>query len=388
MFKIQTLNKISPRGLEILPSESYDVASEISDPDAILVRSFKMHDMEIPDSVKAIARAGAGINTIPIDKCTERGIAVFNTPGANANGVKELVLTGLFLSSRKIFEGMAWAKELVGRGDEVPKLIEKGKSDFVGPELRGKKLGVIGLGAIGVMVANDAVALGMEVEGFDPYISVEAAWGLSRTVIRAENLDELIGKSDYITIHVPLNENTKGMLDYNKFSNMRKGIRLLNFARGDLVNNADLMRAIDEGIIERYITDFPDEQLLKSEKVIAIPHLGASTLESEENCAVMAVNQLRNYLEDGNIRNSVNFPKCELVRQIGTCRIIIVNRNIPNILGQITAVIAEQNINISELINKNRGELAYNIIDTDSEIIDESLKKIMAIDGVIIARKV
>ena len=388
MFKIQTLNKISPKGLEILPRENYEVASETLNPDAILVRSFKMLKMEIPTSVKAIARAGAGVNNIPIDKCTEKGVVVFNTPGANANGVKELVLTGLFLSSRKIFEGMAWAKELVGKGEEVPKLIEKGKSDFVGPELRGKRLGIIGLGAIGVMVANDAVALGMEVEGYDPYISVEAAWGLSRNVARAENLNKLISNSDYITIHVPLNANTQGMLDYEKFSYMKRGVRLLNFARGDLVNNADLVRALDEGIIERYITDFPDEELLKSKKVISIPHLGASTPESEENCAVMAVNQLRNFLEDGIIKNSVNFPKCELVRPEGTYRIIIANSNIPNMVGQITAVIAEQKLNISELINKHCENLAYNIIDTDSEITDESLGKIRTIDGVIMARKV
>lgn len=388
MFKIQTLNKISSRGLEMLPHENYEVASEILNPDAILVRSFKMHEMEMPDSVKAIARAGAGVNNIPVDRCTEAGIVVFNTPGANANGVKELVLTGLFLSSRKIFEGIAWAKDLAGKGEEVPKLVEKGKSDFTGPELRGKKLGIIGLGAIGVMVANDAEALGMEVEGYDPYISVEAAWGLSRNVARAENLNKLISNSDYITIHVPLNENTKGMLDYEKFSYMKKGVRLLNFARGNLINNTDLIRAINEGIIERYITDFPDEELLKYEKVISIPHLGASTPESEENCAVMAVNQLRSYLEDGNIKNSVNFPKCELVRQEGTSRIIIANRNIPNMVGQITAVIAEQSMNISELINKHRGDLAYNIIDTDSEITDKSMEKIRAIDGVVMARKV
>ena len=388
MFKIQILNKISSRGLERLPHENYEVASEILNPDAILVRSFKMHEMEMPDSVKAIARAGAGVNNIPVDRCTEAGIVVFNTPGANANGVKELVLTGLFLSSRKIFEGIAWAKDLAGKGEEVPKLVEKGKSDFTGPELRGKKLGIIGLGAIGVMVANDAEALGMEVEGYDPYISVEAAWGLSRNVARAENLYKLISNSDYITIHVPLNENTKGMLDYEKFSYMKKGVRLLNFARGDLINNTDLIRAINEDIIERYITDFPDEELLKYEKVISIPHLGASTPESEENCAVMAVNQLRSYLEDGNIKNSVNFPKCELVRQEGTSRIIIANRNIPNMVGQITAVIAEQSINISELINKHRGDLAYNIIDTDSEITDKSMEKIRAIDGVVMARKV
>lgn len=388
MFKIQTLNKISPRGLDKLPREKYETASEILNPDAILVRSLKMHDMEIPETVKAIARAGTGVNNIPVDKCTERAIVVFNTPGANANGVKELVLTALFISSRKIFDGMVWAKELVGKGDEVPKLIEKGKSDFAGPEINGKKLGVIGLGAIGVMVANDAIALGMEVVGYDPYISVEAAWGLSRNVNRAASLDRLLIESDYVTIHIPLNDNTKGMLNYEKLSLMKKGVKLLNFARGGLVNNRDLIRAIDEGIISVYITDFPDEELLKTENVLCLPHLGASTPESEDNCAVLAVNQIRNFLENGNIKNSVNFANCEMARSPGSYRIIIANKNVPNMVGQITAILAEEKINISDLINKHREDNAYNIIDTDSKISEELIARIREIDGVIMVREV
>lgn len=388
MFNIQTLNKISARGLDLLPREEYETASEILNPDAIIVRSFKMHDMEIPETVKAIARAGAGVNNIPIETCTDKGIVVFNTPGANANGVKELVLTGLFISSRKIFDGLVWAQDLVGKGDEVPKLVEKGKSDFTGPEIKGKKLGVIGLGAIGVMVANDAIALGMDVVGYDPFISVEAAWGLSRSVTRAASLDRLVAESDYITIHVPLNDDTRGMLNYEKFSLMKKGVRILNFARGGLINNKDLIRAISEEIVSVYVTDFPDEKLLETERVICLPHLGASTLESEENCAIMAVNQLREYLENGNIKNSVNFPNCEMARAAKTYRFIVANRNIPNMVGQITGVLAEEKINIADLINKHKEDVAYNIIDTDSKLTEELFDKIRAIEGVIMVREV
>ena len=386
MYKIQTLNKISTVGLDIFPRDKYEMASEILNPDGILLRSFKMHDMEIPETVKAIARAGAGVNNIPIDKCSEKGIVVFNTPGANANGVKELVLTSLLISSRDIIGGTTWAKGLIGKGDEVPKLVEKGKSQFAGPEIMGKKLGVIGLGAIGVMVANDAAALGMKVVGFDPFISVEAAWGLSRAVKRAASIDALIADCDYITIHVPLNENTKSLLNAEKFSAMKKGVRILNFARGGLVNNRDLLKAIDEGIVSKYVTDFPDEELLKSEGVISLPHLGASTPEAEDNCAIMAVEQIADFLENGNIKNSVNFPACSLGQITDSKRLIIANNNVPNMVGQITALLAEEEINIAEMINKNRGDLAYNIIDTDSELTDDLLTKIKKIDGVIMAR--
>jgi D-3-phosphoglycerate dehydrogenase len=386
MLKIQILNKISEKGLEKFPKDEYEMASEIVNPDAILLRSFNLHDMDIPASVKAVARAGAGVNNIPVDRCKERGIVVFNTPGANANAVKELVIAGLIISSRRIFRSMVWTKELVGEGTEVPKLIEKGKKQFAGPEIKGKRLGVIGLGAIGVMVANDALALGMEVSGYDPYISIEAAWGLSRSVKREVSLEKLISRSDYLTIHVPVNDSTKGMLNSKRFDYMKKGTRLLNFSRGELVNNEDLIEALNNDTLSFYITDFPNEELLKTDKVMSFPHLGASTYESEENCAVMAVDQLHNYLENGNIKNSVNFPDSTMERSQGTTRLVIANRNIPSMVGQITSVLAEREINIAEMLNKSREDYAYNIIDTDSDVTDTLLDKIRAIDGVVMVR--
>jgi D-3-phosphoglycerate dehydrogenase len=385
MYKIQTLNKISPTGLDLLPRDDYEVASEILNPDGIVLRSYKMHDMEIPESVKAIARAGAGVNNIPIDRCTERGVVVFNTPGANANGVKELVIAALFITSRNIIPAVAWAAGLKGQGDKVPQLVEKGKSQFAGPEIRGKKLGVIGLGAIGVMVANDAAALGMEVIGYDPFISVEAAWGLSRSVRRAVGLESLMAEADYITIHVPLTDNTRGMINRDRLASAKKGVRILNFARGGLVNNADLGTALQEGTVGCYITDFPDDDLLHLERVIPLPHLGASTPEAEDNCARMAVGQMRSYLELGNIKNSVNFPDCEMPPPNGA-RLTIANRNVPNMVGQITAVLAEKGLNIADMINKHREELAYNIIDIDGKLDEELLTKVRGIEGVVMAR--
>jgi D-3-phosphoglycerate dehydrogenase len=385
MYKIQTLNKISPIGLDLFPRGAYEIASEIIEPDAIILRSFKMHDMEIPKSVKCVARAGAGVNNIPIDKCTEQGIIVFNTPGANANGVKELVLAGLFMSSRRLTQGIAWAKSLIGKGDEVEKLVEKGKSDFVGPEISGKRLGVIGLGAIGVMVANDAVELGMEVVGYDPFISVDAAWRLSRSVQQAKGLESLLAYCDYITLHVPLSDKTKAMINKDRFAIMRKGVRILNFSRGALVNNADMIEALADGTVSVYVTDFPNEELLKQENVIPFPHLGASTPEAEDNCAMMAVNQTKMFLESGNIINSVNFPECEMDFN-GQTRLVIANKNIPNMVGQITSLLAAEKINIANMLNKNKGDLAYNIIDIDGEMSDDVADKIRGIDGVIMAR--
>jgi len=385
MFKVQTLNKIAPAGLELLPREKYEVASEIANPDAIILRSFNMHEMELPLSLKAVARAGAGVNNIPVDKCSERGIVVFNTPGANANAVKELVLLGLLLCSRKVIDGIIWAKSLIGKGAEVPKLIEKGKSQFAGNEIKGKKLGIIGLGAIGVMVANDACALGMEVTGFDPFISVDSAWGLSRNVKRANGLESLITESDYISIHVPLTDQTKGMINRDKFALMKRGVHLLNFSRGGLVNNEDLKDAIEKNIVATYVTDFPDEEVLKMKNVIGIPHLGASTKEAEENCAIMAVNQLREFLEKGNIKNSVNLPDCEMPFSTST-RLLIINRNIPKMVGQITGVLAEKKINIANMLNKHKGDYAYNIIDIDGEITEQDVEKIRDIEGVIMVR--
>lgn len=385
MFRIQTLNKISTVGLERLPLDFYEVASEFTEPDAVLVRSTKMHDMELPGSLKAIARAGAGVNNIPVPKCTERGIVVFNTPGANANGVKELVVAGMLLSSRKIVNGINWARTLIGNGEEVPKLIEKGKSSFAGPELKGKTLGVIGLGAIGMLVANAAEALGMRVVGLDPYISVDSAWHLSQTVEKAISLDSLLSESDFISLHMPLTEDTKGFLDKGKFKVMKDGIRIMNFARGGLVDKADLFEALESGKVAAFVTDFPDEDMLKNENVISIPHLGASTPESEANCAIMAVNQMRDFLENGNILNSVNFPAANMPRN-GSNRLIIANRNIPKMVGNITSILADEEINISDMLNKHRNDIAYNIIDIDHEISRKQTEQIRGLEGVIMVR--
>ncbi len=385
MYKIQTLNKISTVGLELFPRDRYEIASEIMHPDAAIVRSFDMHEMTMPDTLKVIARAGAGVNNIPIDKCSQKGIVVLNTPGANADSVKELTIASLFMSSRKIISGINWAKTLIGKGDEVPKLIEKGKSNFEGPEIKGKRLGVIGLGAIGVKVANDAIALGMEVSGFDPIISVEAAWELSRNVKRALSLDGILSKSDYITLHVPLNDNTKGMLNKDKFALMKKNVRIINFARGGLINNEDLRAAIKAGVVAAYVTDFPDEELLKMDNVISLPHLGASTPEAEDNCAKMAVHQIKNFLDFGNIKNSVNFPDCEM-EPAGRTRITVGNNNVPNMVGQITTLLAGEKINIADLLNKSKGDLAYNIIDIDGALSGTVVEKLKRVGGVIMVR--
>ena len=383
MYKIKTLNKISSVGLDLFPRDLYEVASEIPNPDAIIVRSYKMHDMELPNNLLAIA--GAGVNNIPVEKCSELGIAVFNTPGANANSVKEIVIAGLLLSSRKIVQGINWAKTLIGKGDDVPKLIEKGKSQFAGPEIKGKRLGVIGLGAIGVMVANDARALGMQVTGYDPFISVESAWHLSSDIARAKGPEDIYSNSDYISLHVPLADSTKNMINKAAFKRMKKGTRLLNFARGGLVNEDDLKEAFNDGTIACYVTDFVTENLLKMENVIAIPHLGASTPEAEDNCAIMAVNQIRDYLEKGIIRNSVNFPACEMELN-GKKRILIINKNIPAMVGQITSVLADAGVNISDMINKSKGDVAYNIIDIDNDISEDDVEKINKIEGIIKVR--
>lgn len=387
MFKIQTLNKISTVGLSLLPLDNYESASEISHPDAILVRSFKMHDMELPEGLLAIGRAGAGVNNIPVDKCSQNGIVVFNTPGANANAVKELVLASIFLSSRDIVGGINWAQSLIGERDEVPKLVEKGKSSFVGPEISGKTLGIIGLGAIGRLVANAAESLGMKVIGYDPYISVDAAWGLSQYVKKAKGFEHLFSHSDYISLHIPLTDDTKNLIDKSMFKMMKEGVRIMNFARGGLVHETDLMEALDSGKVACMVTDFPNENMLKHEKIIGIPHLGASTPESESNCAVMAVNQVREYLENGNIKNSVNFPEAEMPRN-GSGRLCIVNQNVPKMVGQITTVLANEDINIEEMLNRHHKGLAYNIIDVDQQVTDDQIKKIKSIQGVIRVRAI
>ncbi len=386
MQNVLTLNKIAACGLEKLDPNVFAVTDAHDDPDAIILRSFSMHEMELGDNLKAVARAGAGTNNIPIDKCSEKGIVVFNTPGANANAVKELVIAGLFLASRKVTDGIAWAKTLIGEGDAVGKLVEKGKSQFVGPEITGKTLGVVGLGAIGAMVANATSALGMEVIGYDPYISVDAAWKLSRSVKKANDIKEIFEKADYITLHLPLLDTTKGMINKEAFLAMKKGVRILNFSRGGLVNNDDLKAAMDLDIVERYVTDFPDEQVLQMEKAVCIPHLGASTPESEDNCAVMAAKELNDFIIDGNIVNSVNFPNCEMPRESGTTRITVAHKNIPNMLTTFTGVCADDGINIANMINKSKKELAYTIIDAEGDIADKLVSDIAAVDGVLKVR--
>ncbi len=385
MYKIQTLNKIDPEGLKIFDLNNYEIASEFTSPDAIIVRSQAMHDRILPSSLLAIARAGAGVNNIPIEKCTERGIVVYNTPGANAHAVKEIVLAAMFMASRDIAGSIEWAKTLKGKGDEVPGLVEKGKSNFGGTEIRGKTLAVIGLGAIGVLVANAAQALGMNVLGYDPYLSVNYAWKLSRNVKKAEGLESLLATADFVTLHIPQMPETKGFINKDKLKLMKNGVKILNFARGGLVKNADMLAAIESGKVGKYVTDFPDDELINVKNVIAIPHLGASTEESETNCAIMAVNQLIEYLENGNIVNSVNFPMAEMDRNSGS-RIVVANKNIPNMVSQISTLLASEGLNISNMLNRNKDEIAYNIIDLD-EIVPEGIKdKIAAIEGVVMVR--
>jgi D-3-phosphoglycerate dehydrogenase len=387
MYRIQTLNKISAIGLDVFPRDGYEIASEFSHPDAILVRSAAMHEAELPASLKAIARAGAGTNNIPVKRCTQAGIVVFNTPGANANSVKELVLAGLLLSSRRICDGIQWTRSLAGRGEEIPGLVEAEKSRFAGPELLGKTIGIIGLGAIGVLVANVAASLGMRVIGYDPFISVDSAWRLTREVERAQGLESLLRQCDYLTIHTPLSDKTRGLLNAERFGFMKPGMRVMNFARGGLVNNEDLIPALRSGQVACYVTDFPEDNILKEPNVIAVPHLGASTPESEENCAVMAAQQIKTFLETGNIRNSVNFPDC-VMEASGKKRLIIANKNIPNMVGQITTVLALGKINIADLLNRHRDDLAYNIIDIDGELTANLAAKLRAIEGIIMVREI
>ncbi|MGN1081803.1 MAG: phosphoglycerate dehydrogenase [Acutalibacteraceae bacterium] len=384
MFRIQTLNKISPSGLDMFDPKYYTYGTDVEKPDAIMVRSASMHETELPESLKAIARAGAGTNNIPVDLCTEKGIVVFNTPGANANAVKELVIAGLLISSRKIVQGIEWTKTLKGGGPEVGKSVEKGKSAFAGPEISGKRLGVIGLGAIGVLVANTARRLGMEVYGYDPYLSVDAAWHLENAINHASSLKEIYEKCDYITVHVPLTNETRNMINAESIATMRDGVRILNFARGDLVSTPEIIAALESGKVAAYVTDFPNDELIGADGVIAIPHLGASTPESENNCAKMAASELIDYLENGNIRNSVNLPSAEAPRETN-CRVCVIHKNVPNMLAQISSAVSEMGLNIANLINKSKKDIAYTIIDVDGAE-DESFDRIRNIDNVIRVR--
>ncbi|MFR1436091.1 MAG: phosphoglycerate dehydrogenase [Acutalibacteraceae bacterium] len=386
-MNILTLNKISACGTSRFDAAKYTVGDAVENPDGIMVRSAAMHEMELPASLAAIARAGAGVNNIPVDKCSEAGIVVFNTPGANANAVKELVIAGMLISSRKVIPAIEWARTLKGNGDAVPKMVEKGKSAYAGPEIKGKRLGVIGLGAIGILVANAAKSLGMEVYGYDPFLSVDAAWGLSRAIHHATSLDQIYAECDYITVHVPLTPDTREMFNAQAFAAMKPGVRVLNFSRAELVNAADMKAALADGKVAAYVVDFPTEDVLDVENVIAIPHLGASTPESEDNCAVMAADELMDYLENGNITHSVNYPEVSVPRSTET-RVCVLHRNIPNMLTQISGVLAADGTNIETMTNRSKKDYAYTILDVVGDVAEASLDKIQAVDGVIRVRRV
>ncbi len=385
MKNILTLNSISSV-IDDIFDESYNVGSEVTSPVGIMLRSFKMHDYILDKNTVAIARAGAGVNNIPVEEYAKQGVVVFNTPGANANAVKELVIAALLLGSRKIADAIKWVETLKGKGEEVGKLVEKGKSQFVGGEIEGKKLGIIGLGAIGAKVANAALGLGMEVIGYDPYLSVNAALKLSRHVTVVKELDDILKSCDYITIHIPYIANqNKGMINADMISKMKDGVVIINCARGELVNNADIIEGVNSGKVSRYVVDFPADELIGVNNIVCIPHLGASTPEAEDNCAVMAANQLIDYIENGNIVNSVNYPNCSMPRTTEH-RLVILHKNVSNIIAQITGVVGNEGINISNMANQSRGEYAVTIIDTDKKVSEESVSHIENTEGIIKVR--
>ncbi len=386
MYKILTLNNISPAGLDRLPRDRYEVASEIQHPDAILLRSFKMHDMTIPPSLKAVGRAGAGVNNIPVEKMSTLGIPVFNAPGANANAVKELVLAGMLLACRNICQAWDFSRNLAGDDAGIDKQTEAGKKNFAGFELPGRTLGVVGLGAIGREVANTAIALGMKVIGFDPGITVEGAWQLSSEVQKAAGFDEMVEKVDFLTFHVPLIDATRHMLNRERLARMRKGVVVLNFARKGIVDDEAIAEAIKGGKVYGYVCDFPTNLLKGHERVITLPHLGASTQEAEDNCAVMVAEQVRDYLENGNVRNSVNFPEVIMARSAGTYRLAVVNSNVPNMLSQVSSDLGKGGLNIVDMLNKSRGELAYTVVDVDKPLPAEVVERIAGIAGVLAVR--
>lgn len=382
MYNIQVYNSIAERGLAVLDEDGFQVG-DVNDADGMLLRSYKLDKTEIPSSIKAVARAGVGVNNIPVDHLTERGVVVLNTPGANANAVKELVLMSLIASSRNLFKAVEWTNTLQGEGDSVPSQVESKKKEFVGSEVQGKRLGIIGVGAIGALVANDALALGMDVIAYDPFISVNTAWQLSVDIKRANKLEEVFQTCDYITMHVPLTDKTQGILNAEAFKQMKPGMKVLNFSRGELVNEEDLKHALEENIVANYITDFPNDDLLGMKNVTAIPHLGASTHESEVNCAVMAASQLKQFLETGNIHNSVNFPDVHMPFT-GRKRLTVVHQNIPNMVGQIASVLATQSINIADMVNRSKDEWAYTLIDLDQDILNDGdlIELVKKIEGV------
>ncbi len=384
MYNIQTLNKISKYGTDNFDTAKYTVADEVANPDAIMVRSAAMHDMEFGSNLLAIARAGAGVNNIPVDKCAEQGICVFNTPGANANAVKELVIAGLLLTSRKIPDAMIWAQTLKGNGAEVGKMVEKGKSQFAGPEIMGKTLGVIGLGAIGVLVANAAIALGMKVVGYDPFLSVKAALSLDPSVKTVSDVKDLYAAADYVTIHVPFNADTKGTINVDAIAAMKDGVRVLNFARGELVDNSAILPALESGKVAAYITDFPSDEVLGAKGVIAVPHLGASTPESEDNCAKMAALELIDYIENGNIKNSVNYPDASM-NAAGT-KICVMHKNVPAVISALTTALGDAGLNIDNMLNKSKKDYAYTLLDVAGDVSDDVVAKLSAVDTVIKVR--
>jgi len=382
MYKVLTLNNISATGLDRLPRESYEVASEISHPDAILLRSFNMHEMDLPETVRAVGRAGAGVNNIPIDKMTERGVVVFNAPGANANAVKELVVAGMLSASRNLFQGWEYARNLEGSDSEIHKQVEAGKKNFAGFELPGRTLGVVGLGAIGVRVANAAIALGMRVIGYDPTITVHSAWQMSSAVEQAMSIDDLLARSDYVTFHVPLVEATRHMINRERLKAMRDNVVILNFARNGIVDDEAVCEAINEGKVYAYVCDFPSNLLKNHPRVICLPHLGASTREAEDNCAIMVADQVRDYLEAGVIRNSVNFPEVDLPRA-GVQRLTVVNRNEPDLVANISHVLGKGSVNIAHMINESRGDVAYTVVDVDQPLAESVIEEMKTIDGLL-----
>ena len=385
MYKIHCLNNISEKGTGLL-TDAYQLTDDMSEATGVLVRSAAMHDMEFPESLLAIGRAGAGVNNIPLDRCADEGIVVFNSPGANANAVKELVVCGMLLASRGIVGGIDWCKENAD-DENIGKSAEKAKKAFAGNEILGKKLGVIGLGAIGVMVANAAVSMGMDVVGYDPFISVESAWHMSRAVHRAIDIDTLLSKSDYVTVHVPLMDKTKNYLSTPEISKMKDGVIVLNFARNGIVKNSSILDALESGKVAKYVVDFPEAEMLGKKNVIAIPHLGASTPESEENCAMMAADELRKFLETGSIEHSVNLPNCVLAPPVHN-RITLIHKNLPNMVGQMTAILSRENLNIEEMVNKSRGNVAYTVFDLNQMPNDDTLRELGSIDGMIRIRQI
>ncbi|MBQ2996468.1 MAG: phosphoglycerate dehydrogenase [Oscillibacter sp.] len=385
MYQIKMFNKISPVGLTRFDEEKYNVADTVEQEDGILVRSAKLLDYEFPANLKAISRAGVGVNNIPVDRCSEAGIAVFNTPGANANAVKELVLCGMLMASRDINGSIRWVREQVESGVEVANVVEKGKSAFIGPELYKKTLGIIGLGAIGSLVANTALELGMDVYGYDPFLSVDAALRLDRHVHVVKDIAELYKRADYITIHIHYTDKTRHMINAEAIGKMKRGVRFINLARGEIVEDEAMLSALDTGKVACYVTDFPTNKLVRAPHVVAMPHLGASTPESEQNCAAMAVDQLTDYLENGNIKNSVNFPNVHMDRT-GVMRMCIVNRNIPAMLANITALLAKDHVNVENMTNKSRGDYAYTMVDLGAKVEQNVIEDVMNLPGVIRVR--